>query len=297
VIGDYETYISQELIREIDGRYRTFTNRENRAITGYSMGGWGALHLGLKFPDVFSVVVSEAALANARGKTADTQERVLARLHPTNLTQWASVPFPAINFEGLLAGLLPEPDQPSLFTGNPYALANGTLALIEVQAQRCLDEDVQHGDLGRYVQQPIRLAALEVVHGTSDSIIPIAEARDFTNALATAGVEFTFQTHTGDHVYLPELALPFLSDHLPGAELYVAPPTVTVVAAPDQLRLTFPTQLGVAYVVESADSFESPAESWTERVRLLGDGKTATITLAADAPTSFFRIRAQNPPL
>ena len=49
----YETYITQELIAAIDSLYQTRPSREGRAITGYSMGGHGALYLALRHPDIF----------------------------------------------------------------------------------------------------------------------------------------------------------------------------------------------------------------------------------------------------
>jgi enterochelin esterase-like enzyme len=52
--------ISQDLIRHIDGTYRTITHKKGRAIEGHSMGGYGALHLGLKFPDLFGTVSAVA---------------------------------------------------------------------------------------------------------------------------------------------------------------------------------------------------------------------------------------------
>ncbi len=49
----YETYISKELTTYIDTKYRTTNNRTGRAITGYSMGGHGALWLAFRHPDIF----------------------------------------------------------------------------------------------------------------------------------------------------------------------------------------------------------------------------------------------------
>src|SRR5688572_32139949 len=47
----YETYMVEDLIQEIDGRYRTIAARDGRAIAGLSMGGFGALKLALKHKD------------------------------------------------------------------------------------------------------------------------------------------------------------------------------------------------------------------------------------------------------
>lgn len=54
----YESYIIQELIPEIDGKFRTLSDREHRAVAGLSMGGYGALKFGLKYPDKFVVAGS-----------------------------------------------------------------------------------------------------------------------------------------------------------------------------------------------------------------------------------------------
>jgi putative tributyrin esterase len=54
----YESYIVQELLPEIDKNYRTLGDRQHRAIAGLSMGGYGSLKFGLKFPEKFVVVGS-----------------------------------------------------------------------------------------------------------------------------------------------------------------------------------------------------------------------------------------------
>ncbi|GIZ08774.1 alpha/beta hydrolase family protein [Flavobacterium sp. UMI-01] len=54
----YETYISKELVAHVDKTYATIANTKNRAITGYSMGGHGALSLAFKHPDVWGVAAS-----------------------------------------------------------------------------------------------------------------------------------------------------------------------------------------------------------------------------------------------
>ncbi len=51
-----EDVIIKDLIPHIDATYRTIASREGRAVEGFSMGGYGALHLGFSHPDVFAVV-------------------------------------------------------------------------------------------------------------------------------------------------------------------------------------------------------------------------------------------------
>lgn len=53
--SQYDTYVSQELVTYIDKHYKTINLPKGRAISGFSMGGHGALWLTLQHPDVFGV--------------------------------------------------------------------------------------------------------------------------------------------------------------------------------------------------------------------------------------------------
>lgn len=55
--ADYETYVL-EVQRLVDRTLPTLATRDARAIAGYSMGGYGAMHLALKHPQTFSAVES-----------------------------------------------------------------------------------------------------------------------------------------------------------------------------------------------------------------------------------------------
>lgn len=54
----FETYITEELVPYVDNHYRTIPHRNMRAITGLSMGGHGALWLGIRHPDIFGAAGS-----------------------------------------------------------------------------------------------------------------------------------------------------------------------------------------------------------------------------------------------
>jgi enterochelin esterase-like enzyme len=53
----YEDMFIKELVPLIDKQYRTLADKEHRATMGYSMGGFGALVLPLRNPEVFTVSV------------------------------------------------------------------------------------------------------------------------------------------------------------------------------------------------------------------------------------------------
>lgn len=63
----WEDFIIEDLIGHVDATYRTIAAREGRAINGLSMGGYGAIMLGLKHPDLFCSIGSHSgALEYAR---------------------------------------------------------------------------------------------------------------------------------------------------------------------------------------------------------------------------------------
>jgi putative tributyrin esterase len=61
----FEDYITKDLIFEIDAKYRTLQQKRARAIAGLSMGGYGAVKLALKHPDLFAVAGSLSGAFNA----------------------------------------------------------------------------------------------------------------------------------------------------------------------------------------------------------------------------------------
>lgn len=61
----WENYIVDDLVSYVDSRYRTIASRQGRAIAGLSMGGYGALFLGLKHHDMFGAVASLSGVVAA----------------------------------------------------------------------------------------------------------------------------------------------------------------------------------------------------------------------------------------
>jgi len=54
----YETHVATEVVSHIDSHYKTVADKDHRAITGLSMGGHGALFLGLRHADIFGAAGS-----------------------------------------------------------------------------------------------------------------------------------------------------------------------------------------------------------------------------------------------
>ncbi|HEY0081248.1 MAG TPA: alpha/beta hydrolase-fold protein, partial [Pyrinomonadaceae bacterium] len=78
----FETYIIEELIPDVDNRFRTFKTRDARAVAGLSMGGYGALKFGVKYPQTFTLAASLSGAFGAPSWDAN-DPKLLAFLKPS----------------------------------------------------------------------------------------------------------------------------------------------------------------------------------------------------------------------
>lgn len=67
--SQYESHIINEVIPAIDKRYFTIAKKEGRAITGLSMGGYGALYLAIRHPQLFKAVGSMSGVVDLQFST------------------------------------------------------------------------------------------------------------------------------------------------------------------------------------------------------------------------------------
>jgi putative tributyrin esterase len=94
--NNWEDHIIQDVIGHVDANYRTIARREGRAMTGLSMGGYGAITLGLRHPEMFvSIGTTSGALEYGREAAA----RIRAG-EPVTQRERSSAPDPAIGIPG-----------------------------------------------------------------------------------------------------------------------------------------------------------------------------------------------------
>jgi len=91
--GAVETALVQDLIPYVDRTYRTIPLRRARMIGGLSMGGYGAVHLAVKHPDLFGAA---ASMSGALSRTPPERSESLAPVFgdPIDSERWqAENPF------------------------------------------------------------------------------------------------------------------------------------------------------------------------------------------------------------
>ena len=90
--NNWEDYIVDDVIGHVDSRYRTEARREGRAISGLSMGGFGAYSLGLRNSELFvSIGSTSGALGHARAAAAAIRAGANRESGPTDPQRQARI--------------------------------------------------------------------------------------------------------------------------------------------------------------------------------------------------------------
>ena len=248
-IGDYETYIRRDLVNFIDTQYRTIPHRDSRGITGFSMGAYGSMHLSLKYPEVFGVVVAQAGtydftddliesftekggvvitlMEPLKQQSGDAFWNALEDLANSDTLRRVSLPFR--NGLAYLAGVASNPDKPPCYLDLPYRLKAG-IPPWERDGEvwkRIVENDIihelerYHDRFGQNPQKPVRLNGIKLVHGLEDDTALPRQAEALDQKLTELGIEHEFVTHGGGHTFIAEESLRFMAKHL----AFEPPPT------------------------------------------------------------------------
>ena len=222
-IGDYETYLTQELVDLVDSKYRALPQRESRGVTGCSMGGDGAIHLALKYPQVYSAVAPVAATYDAAQDPALAQAAEFFQGEPADLDAAARLDWPIQSWMALAAAAASNLDKPPFFLDMPFTLVDGQGQVVQEVVDRIVSADATH-DLERYINQPERLRAIMLYHGAWDTFVPEELAQAFSARLTEQGIEHAYVEVNALHCsqWAPDLYTPvvqFMSDNLVAEEL------------------------------------------------------------------------------
>jgi S-formylglutathione hydrolase FrmB len=191
--GDFERFVSDDLVAYIDAHYRTMPRRESRGLVGHSMGGYGATRIGMRHADVFGslYIMSPCCLApRGTGPNGAELEKTLAAVKTP--ADSASLPFFARAQLASAAAWSPNPKNPPLFLDLPVKDgAPQADVLARWTANAPLAFATQYiGNLRRY-----RAIAMDV--GDQDGLrVDAARLHDIFD---TFGLANTFEIYPGTH--------------------------------------------------------------------------------------------------
>jgi enterochelin esterase-like enzyme len=210
-IGDWETFVTKELVSHIDANYRTLPTRGSRGLAGHSMGGYGTLRLGMKFPDVFSAIYALSPCCMEGGISTDAElMNKLASITPEQLEKAGFFETAAL---ATSAAFAPNPQNPPFFLDLPAK--NGAVRqdiVNKIVANRTLSV------VDQYIPNLKKLTAIGMDAGTQDRGIS-ETTKQLHEQLDAYKIKHVYESYEGDHINgvaerIQTKALPFFSENL-----------------------------------------------------------------------------------
>jgi len=194
VSGNWEDCLIEEIIPYVDAGYRTLAQAESRGICGFSMGGFGAMNLALRHPDVFAAVY-----AMSPGIMKDDAL-------PKAMDTWAG---DAAFLVAYARAFAPNPEKAKIFGDIPVLDNTDEDNLIAAKWTDGFGNWSQK--LDAYLTLGIPLRAIGISYGTTDSYGWITTGSAyFVDLLRENDIEPTVFAFDGGH----RIPLDAISDHL-----------------------------------------------------------------------------------
>ncbi len=198
--GNWEDFTAGDLVSYIDKKYRTLARAESRGLAGHSMGGHGAIKVGMKHPEVFSVVyaMNPAVLGWGNDVSLDNPAFVAAFKIRT-LEEVFRGGIYSIGALCVAQAFSPNPQRAPLYADLPYKTVDGKLQPNEPAYSKWTENMPLHM-VAQYKANLLRLRGLRFDTGWEDEFTHIPPTtRAFARKLTELGVEHTFEEYNGDH--------------------------------------------------------------------------------------------------
>jgi S-formylglutathione hydrolase len=220
--GQWDDFISRDLVAWVDRTFRTLATPASRGIAGHSMGGYGALSIGMRHGgDTYGAVYAMSPCCTGRlafdpardGAVWDTVAsfRSVAAVERSGLAPWHGV-------VAISAAFAPDANRPPLFYdpaeerhGDRWVANDSVLARWDAHSPMLM--------LERYRANLLRLRAIQFDGGLQDEGVPARELMALDTAFVRAGIPHGFETFEGAHVgrvrdRLTTRVFPFFSRNL-----------------------------------------------------------------------------------
>ena len=204
--GNWEDYIYRDLVQNVDANYRTIARAESRGIAGHSMGGYGAMSLAMKHPEVFSAVYSLSPCCfGIEGDFTSENPVWLKAIRLTTKEQLKLQPgspdeFYQLAFVAISSAFSPNPQHAPFFVDLPYLERDGRLERNESAMARwrakmplyMIDENKEN---------LLKLRGIFIDYGEKEQFSHIRiTSQKFSNALAERNIPHVFEVYPrGDH--------------------------------------------------------------------------------------------------
>jgi S-formylglutathione hydrolase FrmB len=213
--GNWEDFIAHDLVNYTDEHYRTIAKVSGRGIAGHSMGGYGALRIGMDYPEVFAAAYGMSSCCSFWDAKEDRDYVRQAQRAKTlqEIVQGGMGPQVEL---ALAAAFSPNLHNPPFGVDWPFdADGKPVPAVVAKWKSNLLDEVIT-----RYAGGTPRLQALGFDVGSQDENRDILiGARKLDQQMTKLGIAHEFSEYDGTHSSrigerMEKFVLPFMSKNL-----------------------------------------------------------------------------------
>ena len=200
VTGNWGDFTAKDLVEYIDNKYRTIPDRNSRGICGWSMGGHGAIKMGMLYPEVFSCAyaMSPAVLtlccdwASSNPGFKDIHEA-------KNREELFSKGFDGTAMIAMGRAFSPNPDNPPFFADMPYSWEGDSL-ITHYEVLKKWYDNLPYDMIDSYAENFNKLKAFKIDWGRNEEFeyLPIT-CRMFSEKLEALGIEHYAEEFIGTH--------------------------------------------------------------------------------------------------
>jgi S-formylglutathione hydrolase FrmB len=217
VTGNWEDFIASDLVRYIDTHYRALNSPESRGVAGHAMGGYGAIRIGMKHPDVFGSIYAMSACCLMWGGDFQPTGAVNLKIYAIHTdSALAQADIPTFEAFAQAAAWSPNPNNPPFYVDFP-GLASG-VSRPEIVAKWSANLPLAFIDQYRKSLERLHAIAFDVGDQDDFAHVPLG-AQQLDAVLNEYHISHTFEEYPGTHTSaIPERietkVLPFFSKNL-----------------------------------------------------------------------------------
>jgi S-formylglutathione hydrolase len=196
--GFWEDFITRDLIEFVETNYRSISDPERRGITGFSMGGYGAIKIAMKHPDLYRAVYANSSCCLDHTPGNFNKKLVMEAMAHQNLeTITTETSFSTKTYLASSAAFSPNPDNPPFYADFPFGFAGDSLSINESATAQWL-ANYPSWMADQYVTNLRELHAIAFDAGTKETGI-LKTSQHFSSILKRMHVEHSFEEFDGGH--------------------------------------------------------------------------------------------------
>jgi S-formylglutathione hydrolase len=216
--GNWEDFIWQDVVQFVDTHFRTIAKAGSRGIAGHSMGGYGAMMITMKHPDIFGAVYGLSSSNLVFDPNPDNYlafySNIFKEIYRANVIgDFDSFSWDAQVTVSISVAMVPNTYHPPFYFDYMFDI-NGDF--VPGVWQRTLAFD-PYTSITTYEQNILQLTAIRLDCGNLDD--NRTANYNFSTRLANIGIVNAFESYEGDHTNKLEermktKVIPFFSKYL-----------------------------------------------------------------------------------